>query len=484
MKEKIGISMLGCGTVGLPLFRMLSVPGLGIEVRKVLAINPENPMYDDVRKVAGTQLIDGNQFDATQGRIITEDLGTDIVIEVIGGSINKEGKNPYEKTRDTLLTVLRGGKHVITANKTVISYWGPELFDAADQAGVNILFEAAVAGSIPIIRLLRSYWRHQPIRKIAGILNGTSNFVLSRMSGFRDPNAPMPFLKAKNRVAQRSDYLSEKNGAMLWALDHARAAGLAEANPSFDVDGHDAAQKLSILASLAFNVRIAPIEDNIPRSSILPVTLEDIELADKLGFVIKPMAVAERHGDSVNLRVHPCLLSKSHPLANVSGAYNAIYLESDTIEGPAGRATGFGKHLYYGQGAGGDPTATALFSDVIEMTQRIKARIVDNPSYHRSDKRLSILPGQEQVSPGYIKSVSKDVPGVFMRKTQILYGDGDTDRINIHQIYNLHEFTRGDLVPDVITIMPTKYRNVERALKRLVDEGVAEEPPLFLRIEE
>jgi len=484
MKDTIGVSMLGCGTVGLPLFRMLSAPGLGLKVRKVLVIGPEDPMYDDVRNADGPELVDGNEFDATDGRVITEDPDTDVVVEVIGGSINKQGKDPYEKTRDTLLTVLQSGKHVVTANKTVISHYGPELFDAADDAGVNVSFEAAVAGSIPVIRLLRSHWRHQRIRKIAGILNGTCNYVLSRMSEFRDPAAPMPYLKKEERTAARSDYSAEDNAGMLWALDHAREAGLAEANPSFDVDGHDAAQKLSILASIAFDTYIAPSEANIPRSSILPVTLEDIELADKLGFVVKPMAVADRSGDSVELRVHPCLLPKAHPLANVSGAYNAVFLESDTVESPAGTSEGFGKHLYYGQGAGGDPTATALFSDIVETAQRMRAGIVDNPTYHRSGKQIQVVPGDEQVSSGYIKSTSRDVPGVFMRKTQILYGDEDTDRINIDQIYNLHEFARGEMVPDVITIWPTKYANVQRALKRLVDEGVTEEQPLFLRIEE
>jgi homoserine dehydrogenase len=267
---------------------------------------------------------------------------------------------------------------------------------------------------------------------------------------------------------------------MQWALENAQAAGLAEADPSFDVDGHDAAQKLSILASIAFDTAVEPTEENIPRSSILPITLEDLELVQKLGFVIKPLAVAEKKGDDIELRVHPCLVKQDHPLANVSGAYNAIYVESEPIEGVT---EGFASQLYYGQGAGGEATATALFSDVMDIQQRIQNGVVNNPSYYCSDKQFNIVPCDDQVSSGYLKSVSKDEPGVFMRKTVILYGESESDRIDIHQIYNLHELRYGDLVPDVITIGPTRFGSVRRALGRFKDEGVSVEGPLFLRIE-
>ncbi|MBI2195117.1 MAG: hypothetical protein HYU36_24300 [Planctomycetes bacterium] len=478
-KKTVGVSMLGCGTVGLPLFRMLSEAGMGFQVRTVVVGNPGQSKYDALRGISGLKLLSSQDFDASNGRAIFEDPGTDVVVEVMGGSKNTEGNDPYEKTRDRLLAAIRAKKHVVTANKTVISFWGPEMFDTAAAAKVNVFYEAAVGGSIPIIRLLRSYWRKQRIRKVMGILNGTCNYILSRMPHFRDADAPMPDAQRLGRVVYRRNYPMEKNGAMLWALDHARVEGLAEADPSFDLDGHDAAQKLALLASLAFHTFIPPVESNIPRSSIRSVTLEDLDLADGLGFVIKPLAVAQREGDSVELRVHPCLLPKKHPLASVSEAYNAIYVESEPREG----CQGFGEQLYYGKGAGGDATATALFSDLIEASFRIQHGIVENPDYHRSSNRLKLLPGDEQASPGYIKSASRDVPGIFMHKTRILYGDQESERINIHQIYNLHQFRRNDLVPDVITIWPTRYRFVRQALRRFVEAGVSAEEPVFLRIE-
>ena len=481
MSKPIGISMLGCGTVGLPLFRMLSGAGDTCCFRTIVVGNPDQPKYDELRLVEGLNLISSAEYDESGGAEILQDGETDIVVEVIGGSAYDDSVDPYEKTRDRLLNAIQAGKHIVTANKTVIAFWGPECFEAADKAGVNIAFEAAVAGSIPIIRLLRTHWKGQGIRKIAGILNGTCNYILTRMPEFRDAHAPMPDSEKLGREVRRAHYDSYQNGGMQWALDHAQVEGLAEAEPSFDVDGHDAAQKLAILASLAFDTFIEPSEKNIPRSSILPLTLDDMKLTEGLGFVIKPLAVAQKEEDSIELRVHPCLIPARHPLASVSGAFNGVYLESVQTEG---QPEGFGEQLYYGKGAGGDATATALFSDVLEVARRIQDGMVDNPTYYRSDKNLEIISGEDQEAPGYIKSTSRDVPGVFMNKTRILYGEEESERINIHQIYNLHEYRSQGLVPDVITIWPTPYRNVQRALKRFVKEGVAEEEPLFLRIEE
>ncbi|MDA1139487.1 MAG: hypothetical protein O3B01_12960 [Planctomycetota bacterium] len=479
MSRRIGISMLGCGTVGLPLFRMLANREQDFSVRCVVVGNPEQAKYDVIRTAGGVKLISSSEYDERNGQDIAGDSETDIVVEVIGGSGGSEG-DPFAKTRERLLQVIRAGKHVVTANKTVLSSWGTEIFAAADDAGVNVGFEASVAGSIPVIRLLREHWRGQPIRKIMGIMNGTCNYILSSMPGYSQPGAALPDAAKLGKEVSAESYANASNPAMLWALDHAKVAGLAEADPSFDVDGHDAAQKLSILASIAFHTAVQPTEENIPRSSILPISLEDLTLVHKLGFVIKPLAVAEKKGNDIELRVHPCLVKQNHPLANVTGAYNAIYIESEPIKGVT---EGFASQLYYGQGAGGEATATALFSDVMEIQQRIQNGVVSNPSYYCSDKKFNIVSCDDQVSPGYIKSVSKDEPGVFMRKTVILYGETESDRIDIHQIYNLHELRDGDLVPDVITIGPTPFGTVRRALGRFTDEGVSVEEPLFLRIE-
>lgn len=250
----------------------------------------------------------------------------DLVVELMGGT---------DPARALIVEALRRGKHVVTANKEVLAGHGSELMDAAEEGGVDLLFEGAVGGGIPIIRPMKESLAGDRVRRVMGIMNGTTNFILTRMS--------------------------ETGGSFSDALAEATRLGYAEADPSADIDGHDAASKLAILASLAFHGRV--VASDVQREGVAAVSPEDILAAHELGYEVKLLAIAETSEGRVSARVHPAMIPKTHPLASVRDVFNAVFVEGEQV----------GELMFYGRGAGGKPTASAVVGDIVEIARNMQS---------------------------------------------------------------------------------------------------------------
>ena len=323
--KPIRVALLGCGTVGTEIVRLLTeqadelasrvgtrVELAGVAVRRLGKPRPGVP----------TELLT-----ADAAELVTRD-DVDVVVEVIGG---------IEPTRTWLLAALKAGKSVVSANKTLLADHAGELFAAADESGVDLYFEAAVAGAIPLLRPLRESLAGDRITRVMGIVNGTTNFILSAMD--------------------------ETGAGYAETLEEASRLGYAEADPTADVDGYDAASKAAILASLAFHTRVTA--GDVYREGISAVTPADVSAARSLGRVIKLLAICERvdgpDGESVAVRVHPAMIPRSHPRAGVNGAFNAVFVEAEAA----------GQLMFYGRGAGGAPTASAVLGDLVAVARNL-----------------------------------------------------------------------------------------------------------------
>jgi homoserine dehydrogenase len=318
----VRVALLGAGVVGSQVVRLLT------HQRHDLASRIGAPL-----ELVGVAVRRPHKHPEVPADLLTTDAGAlvarddvDVVVEVMGG---------IEPTRGLLLAALHRGASVVTANKALLAEDGPALYEAADAAGADLYFEAAVAGAIPLIRPLRESLAGDRISRIMGIVNGTTNFILSAMT----------------ETGESYDY----------ALKEATRLGYAEADPTADVDGFDAAAKAAILASIGFHTRV-PVAD-VHREGIAGVSAADIQAAREIGCVIKLLAICERvegaAGDAVSARVHPVMLPTSHPLAAVDGAYNAVYVQAEAA----------GRLMFYGPGAGGAPTASAVLGDLVAVAR-------------------------------------------------------------------------------------------------------------------
>ncbi len=315
-KSALKVAVLGCGAVGSQVVRLLT------EQHDDLAARVGAPV--ELVGVAVRRLDAPREVEVPPGLLTTDVAGlaaradVDLVVEVIGG---------IEPARSLILSALANGASVVTANKALLAEDGPTLFEAADRAGRDLYYEAAVAGAIPILRPLRESLAGDKVTRVLGIVNGTTNFILDKMdssgAGFSE------------------------------ALEEAQELGFAEADPTADVEGFDAASKAAILASLAFHTRVTAAE--VHREGISEVTAADIASAKDMGAVVKLLAICELRGEQVSARVHPAMIPRSHPLASVRGAYNAVFVESEAA----------GQLMFYGPGAGGAPTASAVLGDLV-----------------------------------------------------------------------------------------------------------------------
>ncbi len=434
MRGDIAIGLLGLGTVGTGVVKLLQKNqanlrkrlGRGIEIAAVAVRNPARAR--EVR-LARTKI-------TTDARRLVTDPRISVVVELIGG---------LEPARSLVLAAIAAGKDVVTANKALLAVHGREVFEAAERQGVRIGFEGSVGGGVPIIRTLKEALAGDRNRAIYGIVNGTCNSILTAMT--------------------------ERGGEFQEALAEAQAAGLAEADPSLDIDGTDAAQKLSLLAALAFGA-ICPVAD-IHTEGIRGISQIDVAFARELGYVIKLLAIAKDDGKAIEARVHPTMIPRSHLLADVGGAFNAIQIQGDAL----------GPTMYVGQGAGMFPTATSVVSDIVEIArEQIRDRIAATPPLGlpwRELRRTPLRPMADLECEVYLRFLVVDRPGVLGRIAGIL----GRHQISIASVIQ-KDRRRGTSVPIVIRTHEAREGNLRRALAEIGRLRVVTGKPVFVRIED
>ena len=358
--QKLGV--LGCGNVGSALCQLVAAERDDIESRTGIRLVVARVAVRSLSKERGVEL--PAEVFTTDAASIVSDPSIDLVVEVLGG---------IEPARELITEALKAGKPVVTANKELLANVGADLFAVAETAGVDLLFEAAVAGGIPLIRPLRESLVGERVHRVIGIVNGTTNYILSQMA------------------ANGTSYHD--------ALADAQSLGYAERDPTADVEGFDAAAKAAIIASIAFGVRV--VAGDVYHEGISNVTETDIAFATRLGYTIKLLAICERFDDgSIAVRVHPAMVVSSHPLASVRDSFNAVFVEGDAV----------GDLMFYGRGAGGRPTASAVLGDVIDAAlNRAKGTAASIGALGR----CRVRPIDELSSPFYMNIEVSDQPGVL-----------------------------------------------------------------------
>jgi len=358
----VRLGLLGCGNVGASLAQMIASNGDAIAERAGVRLEITQIAVRDLAKDRGLPANSASITDDPSSVVAASDV--DLVVEVMGG---------IEPARTLILAALAAGKPVVTANKALLAAAGAELFSAAEAGGVDLLFEASVCGGIPLMRPLRESLAGDRILRVTGIVNGTTNYILTRMT--------------------------EDGQSFADALAEAQALGFAEADPTADVEAHDAAAKAAIIASIAFGAEVT--DSDVYREGITSITAADIEAARELGYVVKLLAVAEERDGKVGARVHPAMVPVQHPLASVREAFNAVFIE--------GEATG--EVMLYGRGAGGFPTASAVLGDVIDAAKNFASG--GRGATIGKLVRREMLPMEGVVSQYYLELEAADRPGVL-----------------------------------------------------------------------
>lgn len=418
MSKQVNIGLIGIGTIGSGVVKILKNKDL-IEKRTGVKINLKKVCDVNLKPAKALGLKD-EQLTKNYDDLIN-DKEIDVVIELIGG---------YSPAKEIIIKALKAGKNVVTANKAVIAKYGQEIFEEAKKNDVDVAFEAAVGGCIPIIKVIRESYAADKITDIYGILNGTTNYILTRMK-------------------EGTSYEE--------ALKKAQKLGFAEANPEFDVEGKDAAQKLVILASLAFNARI---KDDIFTWGITKISKGDLEYAKDLGYEIKLLAIAKNEDGEIELRVHPTMIPREHELASVKDELNAVYVVGENIT----------KGMLYGKGAGQLPTATVVLGDVIDIGRGNRNRF-----YFENAKTKDI---NKIKSKYYLRYNVIDVPGVLAKITKIL-GDNKISIAAVEQ-----KAIDKDIVPVIMTTHEAVEENLMKAVKEINKLDVVKEKTVVIRIED
>ncbi len=415
--QPVRIGLCGLGTVGQGVLRVLKRNGSEIARRagrrietRIASSRTPKPELD----LTGIE----HTTDVFQ---IADDPNVDVLVELIGGE---------EPARELVLRAIERCMHVVTANKALIAVHGNEIFEAAQQRGVIVAFEAAVAGGIPIIKAIREGLSANRINWVIGIINGTSNYILTEMG--------------------------ENDGGYGIALSAAQRLGYAEADPSFDVGGVDAAHKITILASIAFGIPL-----NFPGAhieGITSITPVDIAYAGELGFRVKPLAITRATDAGIELRVHPALVPKDRLLASVDGVMNAVLVNSDAV----------GSTLYYGPGAGGEPTASSVVGDLVDVVRAMTADPTNRvPHLAFQPDRLSDIPVlgiEDVVTPCYLRMLAADEPGVLARVAQFLSDRKISIESVIQKYREVHDENGKRWVPIVILTHAARERDLNAAL--------------------
>jgi homoserine dehydrogenase len=365
--DVVRVGVLGCGNVGAALVQLIAAQADSIAARTGLHLQVTRVAVRNLARDRDVHLADGVL--TRDARAVVDDPDIDVVVEVIGG---------IEPARELILAALEGKKPVVTANKELLANIGTELYAAADASGVDLLFEAAVGGGIPLIRPLRESLRGEPIRRVMGIVNGTTNYILTKMT--------------------------EDGASYADALAEAQSLGFAERDPTADVEGFDAGAKAAIIATIAFGARV--VAGDVYHEGISAITAADITVAARLGYVIKLLAICERVDGEIAVRVHPAMVPASHPLASVRDSYNAVFVEGGAV----------GSLMFYGRGAGGMPTASAVLGDLID------ASINQRKGAHGSMgtfARMPIRPIDETTAEYQVAFDVVDRPGVLHAVTGV-----------------------------------------------------------------
>ncbi|MBC3876846.1 homoserine dehydrogenase [Undibacterium sp. FT79W] len=433
--KPIKVGLLGIGTVGSGTFNVLKRNQEEITRRAGRSI--EIAMVADLNIERARELTNGEVEVVNDANLVVNNPDIDIVIELIGG---------YGIAKDLVLKAIANGKHVVTANKALLATHGNEIFKAAQEKGVMVAFEAAVAGGIPIIKALREGLTANRIQWIAGIINGTTNFILSEM---RDKGLDF------NAV-----------------LKQAQALGYAEADPTFDIEGVDAAHKATIMASIAYGI---PMQfDKAYVEGITKLEASDIRYAEDLGYRIKLLGITKRTPEGIELRVHPTLIPEKRLIANVEGAMNAVLVQGDAV----------GATLYYGKGAGAEPTASAVIADLVDITRLATAdpehRVPHLAFQPAAISDLPILPMSEIVTSYYLRMHVEDKPGVLADVTRIL---ADLS-ISIDAMLQ-KEPGEGETRTDIIILThQTKEKNIIAAIEKIEALATVTGSVIKLRLEE
>jgi homoserine dehydrogenase len=432
--KPINVGLLGLGTVGggtLTVLRRNAEEITRRAGREIRVVRAAVRNIDKAKVLAGDLPLTTNPFD------IVDDPNIDIVVELIGG---------LEPARELVLQAIANGKHVVTANKHLVAKHGNEIFAAAQAKGVMVAFEAAVAGGIPIIKALREGLTANRIEWLAGIINGTSNFILTEM---------------RDKGAAFDDVLKE-----------AQRLGYAEADPTFDIEGIDAAHKLTILSAIAFGI---PMQfDRAYTEGISKLTREDVQYAEELGYRIKLLGIARRAENGIELRVHPTLIPERRLIANVDGAMNAVLVKGDAV----------GPTLYYGAGAGAEPTASAVVADLVDVT-----RLHTADPHHRvphlafQPDQLAdtpILPMDEVRTAYYLRLRAFDRPGVLADITRILADSG----ISIDAMVQKEPAEGEEQVNIILLTHVTQEKNINAAIAKIEALDTVAGKVMRIRLEE
>ncbi|NOY45272.1 MAG: homoserine dehydrogenase [Deltaproteobacteria bacterium] len=431
--NEIGVGVIGMGTVGAGVVQVLLENADEIARRLGFGLRLVKVADKDLDSDRGIQV--DRSLMTTDAREVIEHPEVQVVVELIGG---------YEPAKTFLLEAIRAGKSVVTANKALLAVHGDEIFGEARAKGVDVGFEASVGGGIPILRAVREGLASDRIDRVYGILNGTTNYILTEMK--------------------------EKGESFDRVLREAQRLGYAEADPTFDVDGVDAAHKITILASMAFGCRV-PF-DQAYTEGIRDLTPQDIEYAADFGYDVKLLGIAKRDGGRVEVRVHPTMIPSDHLLADVRGVYNAVFVEAEFL----------GPTLYYGQGAGRRATASAVVADVVDIARNLtkggSCRVPARAFPEESLEPATLKPIEDVVCQYYLRFTALDRPGVLSKIAGVLGAYG----ISIESVVQKGR-DAGQAVPLVIMTHEAREADVRHALGEIDSLGVTLGRPSLIRIE-
>ena len=434
MMRKISVGIIGFGTIGSGVVKILQDNGDIIKKRLGVIVEVTKIADLDITTDRGIKV--NPKILTTDAQEVINHPEVNVIVELIGG---------YEPARSLILQAINAGKHVVTANKALLAKHGSEIFSISEDQQVSIGFEAAVGGAIPIIRAIRESFVANKIYSIEGIVNGTANYILSKMS--------------------------DEHCSFDLALKEAQEKGFAEADPTFDIEGIDSAHKIAILSQLAYGTSVK-FED-ITIQGISSVTIHDIECAREFGYRVKLLAISKFDGDFVDIRIHPAMIPQSNPMANVNGVLNAVRVCDDLME----------ENILIGHGAGSLPTGSAVIADIIEIARDIlsgsKLRVPPHSFQNSEIKTIPILNIESIDSEYFLRFSVLDNPGVLSRISGIL----GQHSIGIQSVIQKGRCDEGRGVPLIMMTHRANEKNIQLALREIDELEVVCEKPNFIRVE-